>query len=188
MLKLLRILLAAIAFAVPARAQLPPPVDIPIANLQQETPVWCWAAVAQQIIFASRGQAGTPAQCALVAMANGAPPQACCGGYNPNCVRVGSLPQIQFLIAQFGGRYSQIAPPADPMALYNTLAGGHPIILHVASGMGASHVVVLRGMWFQQTQFGVEPMLAINDPLSYFTQPVPFSRLMQIWISAIVIQ
>jgi hypothetical protein len=121
-------------------------------------------------------------------MANGAPAQACCGGYNPNCVRVGSLQQIQFLIAQFGGRYSQIAPPADPMALYNTLAAGHPIILHVSSGMGASHVVVLRGMWFQPTPYGAEPMLAINDPLSYFTQPVPFSRLMQIWIAAIVVQ
>lgn len=167
-------------------AQIPLPIDIPIMNIPQETQVWCWAAVAQQIIHATRGPAQTPQQCALVAIANGAHPAFCCGG-NPQCVRTGSLQQIQFLIAQFGGRYSAIAPPANPMALYQTLSGGRPIILHIRSGLSASHVVVLRGMSFMQTPFGIEPVLHVNDPMSYYTQPVPFSRLVGVWIDAIVV-
>ena len=53
----------------PVRAQVPPPVDLGIQNIPQETPLWCWAAVAQQIIFALRGPNGTPHQCGLVAIA-----------------------------------------------------------------------------------------------------------------------
>ena len=169
-----------------APGQLPPPVDLGIQNLPQETQVWCWAAVAQQIIMASRGPQQTPAQCALVAIANGAHPQVCCAQANPACVRTGALQQIQFLIAHFGGRYSTLAPPADPMTLYQTLASGKAVILHIASGQ-MNHVVVLRGMWFQQTQFGVQPMLAINDPLALFTQPVAYAQLVQMWRAAIVV-
>jgi hypothetical protein len=66
-------------------AQIPPPVDIPVQNIPQETQVWCWAAVAQQIIMFSQGPKRTPPQCALVAIANNASPQACCSGYNPMC-------------------------------------------------------------------------------------------------------
>jgi len=166
---------------------LPRSVDIPIQNIQQGTEVWCWAAVAQQIIYSLNGPGGTPAQCALVAMANGAPPQACCTGYNPQCLRTGSIPQIQGLIRQFGGRYSSYAPPADPMTLYRTLSSGKPIILQIQTGMNSAHVVVLRGMHFAQGRYGVEAMLHINDPLSYFTQPVSFGRIAPIWMSAIVV-
>src|SRR4051794_12834935 len=122
-----------------------PPVDIPIQNILQETPAWCWAAVAQQIILAAAGPQQTPQQCALVAIANNADPGVCCSG-NPACVRTGSLEQIQFLIGRFGRHASMIAPPTDPMTLYNTLASHRPIILHIVSGPGTSHVVVLRGM------------------------------------------
>ncbi len=170
-----------------AHAQLPPPVDIPVQNIPQESPVWCWAAVAQQIIMYSQGVQRTPSQCALVAIANNAPPQVCCTAYNPICVRTGSTQQIQGLIAYFGGRYSGIAPPADPMTLYKTLASGKPIILQVRAGMQSAHVVVLRGMSFVPTPYGTEPVLHINDPLAHFTQPVPFSNLIRIWMSAIVV-
>lgn len=37
-----------------------PPVEIPIQNIPQETPLWCWAAVAQQIILASNWPQETP--------------------------------------------------------------------------------------------------------------------------------
>jgi hypothetical protein len=166
---------------------LPPPVNLPVQNIRQETSVWCWAAVAQQIVLASRGPQNTPPQCALVAIANGAPPQACCGGYNPACVRPGSIPQIQSLIAHFGGRYSAYAPPTDPLTLYRTLASGRAVILQVSTGQQVAHVVVVRGMAFQPTPFGVQPVLFINDPMSVFTQPVPFARIAPIWMSAIVV-
>lgn len=171
-----------------ASAQIPRPVDIPIQNIPQQTQVWCWAAVAQQIILRSQGPQRTPPQCALVAIANGAPPAACCSYPNPQCLRTGSLPQIQGLIAHFGGRFSSLAPPTDPMTLYRTLASGRPIILSVRTGIASAHVVVLRGMSFMNTPYGVEPVLHINDPLAYFTQPVPYRQLMGIWTSAIVVQ
>ena len=167
---------------------MPQPVQLGIANLPQETGVWCWAAVAQQIIAHSRGQAHTPQQCALVAVANGAHPHACCGTYNPACVRTGSLPQIAGLIQMFGGRSSQYALPADASALYRTLSNGSPVILHVSTGMMTSHVVVVTGMHYQPMPWGgVEPMLHINDPLAHYTQPVPFSQILPIWKDALVV-
>jgi hypothetical protein len=180
-------LVLAVALAAPALAQYPPPVDLPIQNILQETPAWCWAAVAQQIILAAAGPQRTPQQCALVAIANNAPPAVCCSGFNPGCVRTGSLQQIQLLIGQFGRHASAVAPPTDPLTLYKTLASNRPIILHIVSGPGTSHVVVLRGMAFVPTQQGVMPVLYINDPMSVFTQPVSYNDLLRLWISAIVV-
>jgi hypothetical protein len=167
---------------------IPAPVDIPIQNLTQETEVWCWAAVAQQIILASQGPQATPPQCALVAMANGAPPEACCSGYNAQCVRTGSLQQIQQLIQQFGGRPTALAPPTDPMTLYGALAQGRPVILALQSGQGSGHVVVVRGMSFVPTANGVEPVLHVNDPMAYYTQPVAFRDVVAMWSDAIVVR
>lgn len=167
----------------------PRPVSLPIQNIMQQTNVWCWAAVAQQIIFSIRGRANTPPQCALVAMANGVDPNYCCAGSgNTDCVKTGSLQQIQYLIAEFGGRFTGIQPPANAMILYNTLASGRPIILQVRTGQSSAHVVVLTGMSFEINNSGyVEAILHINDPMAYFNQPVPFSRLINVWMSAIVV-
>lgn len=166
--------------------QLPPPVNIQIQNIPQETQVWCWAAVAQQIILATKGAQATPPQCALVARAYGQPVNSCCGNTR-NCTVTGQLPQIQGLIAEFGGRHSSIEAPTDPMTVYNTLASGKAIILAVKASPFAGHVVVLRGMAWMQTPYGVEPVLMINDPMAYFTQPVPFSQIARFWMSAIVV-
>lgn len=167
---------------------IPPPVDLPIQNLRQETEVWCWAAVSQQIIYSLRGQQNTPAQCALVAMANGAEPGVCCNGYNQQCVTTGSLDQIRSLIQQFGGRPSNIAEPTDPMTLYKTLAAGHPVIIAIQQqGAQSGHVIVVRGMTFMQTQNGIEPVLHINDPMAVYTHPVPFRQLQQMWKAAIIV-
>ncbi|ESQ76896.1 papain-like cysteine protease family protein [Asticcacaulis sp. YBE204] len=163
------------------------PVDLPIENLRQETQVWCWAAVSQQIIAASRGMPQTPSQCALVAMANGQPPEVCCGGQNPNCVTTGSLQQIQGLIQQFGGRTSTYAEPTDAMTLYRTLKMGHAVIIGIDAGQGMGHVVVARGMSFQQTPNGVVPLVHINDPMAYYTQPVPFNQVAAVWRMAIIV-
>lgn len=178
-----------VGVSVDARAQVvPQPVDIPIQNLTQGTPVWCWAAVAQQLIMHAVGPSQTPQQCALVAIANGAAPGVCCGGVNPACFRTGSWPQIQALIAHFGGRYSRQAPPTDPMTLYRTLAAGRPIILQVRSSFASTHVVVLRGMSFVPGPMGPVPVLHINDPMSVFTQPVPYHQLLPLWIDALVVE
>ncbi len=168
----------------------PLPISLSIQNITQQTQVWCWAAVAQQIILAKQGIKNTPSQCALVAMANRIHPDVCCSGHgNPYCFRTGSLKQIQYLIGQFGGSYSSIQPPTNPMDLYNTLVSRRPIILQVKTGEMSAHVVVLTGMSFVPNGFGgVEPVLHINDPLSYFKQPVLFKNLIPIWTSAIVVE
>lgn len=165
----------------------PPPIDLRIQNIPQETQVWCWAAVAQQIILRSQGPQLTPPQCALVAMANGAPPQYCCDYLRQECVRTGSLTQIQWLIQQFGGRLTTYAYPADPMTVYNTLASGRAIIMAVQSTPFAGHVVVIRGMRWVPTRFGPTPELLVNDPMSYFSQPIPFNNIAQFWQHAIVV-
>ena len=175
-----------------AGAQAPPPVDIPIQNILQETPVWCWAAVSQQIILASRGPQVTPPQCALVAMANRSPPAACCSRYNPACVRTGNIAQIQFIIGQFGGHFTAVAPPTDPMTLYQVLRNGHPVILeltqpYMVGNQAMSHVVVVRGMSWIPTPGGAQPVLHVNDPTSTYTQPVPYTRIVGMWRTAIIV-
>lgn len=171
----------------PAAAQLPPPINLGIINLSQQGPVWCWAAVARQIIaWKHQSLPAAPEQCALVAMANGAPPAACCSGH-PSCNITGSIPQIQGLIAAFGASYSSVAPPAHPMILYNTLASGRPIILQISSGPGTAHVVVLQGMNWYPSPTGPRAMLHINDPMNIYPAPVPFESIAPIWMSAIVV-
>lgn len=169
------------------QAQPLPPVDIPILNIPQETHVWCWVAVAQQIIMASRGPQNTPRQCALVATANGVDPSFCCQGFNPSCVRTGDIGQIQNLIAYFGGRTSVYAPPTDPMTLYRTLAAGRAVIVQLQTGQSSAHVVVIRGMSFMNTPFGVQAVVHVNDPMSFFTQPIPLAQIYPIWMSSIVV-
>ena len=169
------------------QGMVPPAVDLPIQNLPQETGVWCWAAVSQQIIMATHGPQATPPQCALVARAYGQHPDSCCQ-MPQNCTVTGELTQIQGLIAEFGGRYSSIVPPTDPMTVYRTLAAGKAIIMAVKSSPNAGHVIVIRGMFWQPTPTGTEPFLIVNDPMSYFTQPIPFNALARYWEAAIVVE
>lgn len=183
---ILAIIAATLLITSNARAQVPPPVDLGIQNISQQTPVWCWAAVAQQIIYRLNGPAATPQQCQLVAAAFNVAPQYCCQFPTP-CITTGSLQQIQGLIAYYGGHWSSIAPPGNPMVVYQTLASGRAIIMAVQSSPYSSHVVVIRGMAWVPTPMGVQPVLYINDPLAYFTQPVPFVNLAQYWGAAIVV-
>lgn len=187
MKKLLVIIALLFSFG-PATAQWPPPINLGVMNLPQEGPVWCWAAVARQIIaWKHQSLSSAPRQCALVAMSNGAPPQACCLGGNPDCNITGSIPQIQALIQNFGTSYTSVAPPANPMILYNTLASGRPIILQISSGGGMAHVVVLQGMTWYMSPNGLRAMLHINDPMNIYPVAVPFESIAPIWMSAIVV-
>lgn len=172
---------AALLPAASARAQCAP-VDLGIPNIQQRTQVWCWAAVAEQLITWRTG--GSPPQCELVAFAYGEPGEPCCTGRAP-CAVTGSLEQIQALLWHFAALPSQQAPPAHPTLLYQTLAVGRPIVLAVRSSPFAGHVVVLRGM----SCWGPEPILHVNDPLAWapLTQPVAFAQIMPFWQAAIVV-
>jgi hypothetical protein len=100
------------------------------------------------------------------------------------------MAQVKYLIEVFGGRYSAYAPPTDPLTLYRTLAAGNPVILKLRTRKtDYFHVVVLRGMSFEPTRYGgVEPVLYINDPASYFTKPITFSELVPLWRDALVVR
>ncbi len=110
----------------------PPPIDIPIQNNLQNTNVWCWAAVAQQIIQFKNGAINTPQQCAMVALSKNAPIPYCCSNFN-NCAITGSLTEIQALLHYFGGSFSSYSPPTDPMSLYYTLAQNKPVIMQIST-------------------------------------------------------
>ena len=165
--------------------QTPPPVNLGIQNILQESPVWCWVAVSQEIIIYSQGS--SPSQLDLAAIAYNIPLQK--AHSNPKlCIKTGTLKQIRFLISRFGGRYSTINPPTDPFTLYNTLRSGHPIILQIISGTGTYHVIVINGMEWQRTITGqLIPILFVNDPMSIYIQPLPFDTLIRIWSAAIVV-
>lgn len=171
----------------PAAAQaraLPPPVDLGIRNIMQDTDVWCWAAVAQQVIVKRKGR--SPPQCALVAMVHGRYPSFCCPHYE-RCAVAGSLRQIQTLIRNFGQRTTALSPPTDAMSLYRTLRAGHPIILAIRNSQYSGHVVVLTGMTWTAGANGPEAHLHVNDPLRVIPGRLPFDALVPRWQAAIVV-
>lgn len=157
-------------------------IDLGVPPVAQQSGVWCWAAVAEQIIRWKQGH--SPPQCALVALAYGQGVAPCCGGL-PQCRVAGSLQQIQYLIGLFGGGASTLAPPTTPAVLHATLAVGRPIVMSVRASPYAGHVVVIRGMRCGPAG----PVLLVNDPISWgpLTQPVPFAALLPYWQAAIVV-
>jgi hypothetical protein len=181
---LLALVAVVLACSVPVEAaeDQGPTVNIDIQNRLQETQVWCWVAVAQQIIAYSAGR--SPSQCALVASADLVPPAMCCSGYNPSCVHTGSMEQLRFLLLAYGSNTSQIImAPRDPRVLYQHLDNDHPIVLQIRSGVASTHVVVLRGMRLTSN----DAILYVNDPMSIYTQAVPYSRLYPIIVNALVV-
>ena len=166
-------------------------IDIPA--IPQETHVWCWAAVAQQVVFAIHGN-NTPPQCAIVSIANNENPGTCCDQLgrwngNQNCLVPGNLNQIQSIIFYFGGRYSSIEFPTDPLTIYNTLQNNRPIIMFVKQSafQQIGHFVVIVGMEWIPTQFGFQPVLYVNDPMNFVTKPIPFADIARFWQSSIVV-
>lgn len=170
----------------PPVTPLPASVHVNVPNRLQQTQVWCWAAVSQQIIEWSRGM--SPPQCALVAVANNAPPAMCCGNPHPSCVRTGTIPQVQGLILAYSGHASHvIAPSLNPLGLYVYLSNGQPIILEVRTTPAATHVVVVVGMSFMRTQYGPVALLEVNDPMSVYTQPIPYQNIYPSIVRVLVI-
>lgn len=170
-----------------------PPVYLRIMNIPQETDTWCWAAVAQQIVFALKGQS-RPSQCEMVELAYGKPSYFCCnqfGKWNGNhqCRLLGNLKHIQYLISYFGGRQSQLSYPTNPFTLYRTLYYGYPVIMFVKESayQKVGHFVVIVGMSWTDIGFGIEPILHINDPISLITTNVPFRNIADYWEAAIVV-
>lgn len=180
---LLVFLVLFISAAAPAQT-LPKSVHVDVPNHLQETEMWCWAAAAQQIIEWS--EKSTMPQCGLVAVANNIHPAVCCAAQSPTCVRTGTMTQVQSLIKMYTGRSSRVINPTV-MSLYAQLTQGKPVIIQVRMSPLTTHVVVLTGMTFVWTRSGAMAILELNDPMSIYTIPVPYSNLSQIIVNALVV-
>lgn len=150
-----------------------------VPHFQQQTPVWCWVAAAQQLVAFKTGSA--PPQCAMVEAIHGAP-GACCSLGHQGCVHTGSFAQVASLIAYFGGSYSTYVLPANAAVIENTLLAGRPIIAQIVTGGASTHVVVISGIWM-----GPNPVLRINDPMAVAPYQMPFSVLVSVWVDGLVI-
>lgn len=161
-------------------------VYIDIENRTQQTSVWCWVAVAQQLIEHSRGV--SPTQCALVATTIGMAPVYCCSGYNPSCVRTGTMDQLRILLLAYGQSASSIITVSrDPMPLYNELINGHPIVLQVRTSTISTHVVIVKGMRFTRDRDEIKAWLIINDPMRMETHVVAYSRIYPTIINTLIV-
>lgn len=185
LLTLLALFLAVVACVAPVSAaedeQDPPAVSLLIRNRLQQTPVWCWVAVSEQLITYSQG--GSPPQCALVAAANGVLPAYCCNGYNQDCVRTGSMSQVRTLLLAYGNSASDVIPPPSAKTLYRHIASNHPVVLQIRTGVASTHVVVVRGVYY----VGGSLHVVINDPMSIYTQPIEYSRIYPSLVNALVV-
>jgi hypothetical protein len=162
----------------------PQAVTLPIPNELQQQTSWCWVATSRQVIASLPNGPGasTPSQCMLASDALGAQPGFCCQ-YPAMCDVPGTMQQQQYLIAKYGGRYSAVSPPTDPVTLYQTIASGYAVILLIRGSGLVGHFVVLRGMFWQN---GV-PYVVVNDPMSFFPTTYPFNLLLPYWQAAIVV-
>ena len=62
---------------------------------------------------------------------------------------------------------------------------GHPVIMLVRFSPLIGHAVVLRGMEFVATPFGVQAFLFINDPARRLAPRIEFGQLIRVWEKAI---
>ena len=183
----LALLVSAALWARPATAQdCPSTIDLGIANVPQQTDLWCWAAVSQQIIRWRNG--GGPEQCELVAHANSDSARSCCQDFE-RCTTTGQVEQIQSLLSRYGSAGTRITQSTQtPMELYDALGEGRPVILVThPSYFGPGHVTVLRGMSFERNGKDCDAVLHVNDPAERRIQRIAFNELEPIWSYSIVV-
>lgn len=157
-------------------------VNLNIPHFMQQTPVWCWAAAAQQIIAYKNGPVNIPSQCQIVEVASKLNPGECCHNSNPICFHGGDFNTVANIISYFGGAYSNYVLPANPLIIESTLATGRPILAQLAMAGGTTHVVVIRGIRMLPA-----PTLIVNDPLMNAPMLVPFLNLASVWMDGIVV-
>jgi hypothetical protein len=167
--------------ASPALAQ---SANVPVPLINQNTNQWCWLASAQMVL-AYLG-VSVPQQCVMLEQGYNLPYGSCCG--NPDsCAIPGHIQQIQTILQIYGRRYSFINAPANPIILYNIFANGRPVIAHLSLSTGG-HFVVLRGIRFVPSAYGMVGLVAINDPMQGSSFELPFSQLINIWDVAVYVQ
>lgn len=171
----------------PAQAWLhPDPVDLGLANIEQQTNYWCWASVTLQAL--SRNfLAQNLTQCQIVNTANAAKGQGtgidCCR--NPDdeaCSRLADLEEMLALIRHFGGRADLVALPETPEDIYEILISGRPVLAGFERVPNANHIYLIQGIFWQ----GDEAMLKINDPATAAPRTISFKEAQPTWLVTVV--
>jgi hypothetical protein len=179
-----------------AQQSLPPPVNLPVPVVLQQTQVWCWLASSEMVIrYLNNGFSYT--QCQMLEKGYGLPPGACCGNPGACMVTAQSWSAIQAVLA-FGGLKGTIRPALSANDLYLTLRRNHPVIAQISEGGQGTHAIVLRAMRFAQVIVGYYPnglpavqtvaYVAVNDPLNIFPQEAEFSRLSSVWMDSLEVE
>lgn len=168
----------------PSNQKAPEAVFLGITNYQQQQTRWCWAAAAQQALLYKNGSA--PQQCEIVATGLGLSPDQCCN-MPYSCNYTGSISQIQYVIGVYGHRPSSVARPTNPLKIHQALKSPKVIIMDVLTSPSSRHAVIINGIEWVHTKYGLEAVLHINDPWRRFTEPVLFRDIGRYWRTAIVV-
>ena len=194
----LSVVLSAMAFVYPKAVgaqEVPPPALLDVPIVTQDTPAWCWLA-ASEMVIRHENTGISLRQCEMLEIGFALPVGECCRDLASCTGFAYGMEEMQSIIAQFGGVVTTLTPPLPPQVLYGSLLSGHPVIARIRSGLTASHAIVIRGMRFRATEETapdgtvttiVEPILFVNDPLSYFPHELPYERLLPLWIDSLIV-
>jgi hypothetical protein len=192
----LSVALTVFAPSTAAQAQeIPPPVMLDVPIVTQETPNWCWLAAAEMAIR-HENSGMSLRQCEMLEIGFNMPPGECCRDMMSCAGPAYGMEELRSIVAQFGGVLTVLTPPLPPQVLYGALLSGSPVIARIRSGLTSSHVIVIRGMRFRLREetaadgtvtMGIEPLLLVNDPLSYFPHELPYERLLPLWIDSLIV-
>jgi hypothetical protein len=175
------------------------PVYIPVQNVSQQNPMWCWAAVSEQLVMYKKNI--SPKQCELATTGNRSAAANCCES-SSICNAPGTLQQIQAVLNQFGIEYSAALPITDPNVLYNVLSRQHPVVVLLRSGRIPGHCIVITGMsgpsqaTVPNGEF-IDPMapsnsgqgnVYVNDPTGTYSQSMSFSTLVSLWSDGFILK
>lgn len=159
------------------------PIDLGIQNIPQDMSNWCWVAAAQQVIHWATGS--SPQQCQLVSLVANVNSQKTCMQPQPFNQPASFQPIVQ-LIQHYIGAHSSMNGPGSPLQVYQTIASGRPVIMLVYPQFSqVGHFVVLRAV----SCAGPNLVFHLNDPMnrSGFQTSVPYSKISQMWHSALIV-
>jgi hypothetical protein len=175
------------ALAVPSVAQAqsgsPPPVNVDVPLVAQDTPQWCWLAVAEMVMRTRSGF--SPSQCEMLEERDGEAEGNCCDDLR-QCARAGtSLREVAAVLEQAGGIHTRYTMAILPAALYGLLSGGLPVVAQISETSGMTHAVVIRGMRYDGLGRAV---LTVNDPGRPAPTEILYDDLAVGWLDSLVVE
>lgn len=168
-----------------AQSSPPAPVDINVPMVAQDTPEWCWLAVASMIL--AMHQDHPPRQCEMAEQIDHLQSGSCCSDIG-RCSRCAiDLHEVEQVLDRYGigARYTMAILPN---ALYSHLQAGHPVIAQIRR-MGGTHAVVIRGMRYERDHSrpdGWRPVVIYNDP-TWGRNEMPYDDFALGWMDSIIV-